>query len=40
MAEELAVERGGLPEGSRKSDHDLSTLKKKGDMGRDEFKMK
>ena len=32
MAEELADERGGrLPEGSRKSDHDLSVMKGKAE---------
>merc|ERR1719318_2172591 len=37
MAEELAVERGRLPEASKKSDHDLSTLKKKADLGRSDY---
>ena len=40
MAEELAEERGGLPEGSKKSDHDLSTLKKKAELGRPDFALK
>jgi betaine-homocysteine S-methyltransferase len=40
MAEELAEEKGGLPEGSDKSDHDLSTLKKKADLGRPDFALK
>ena len=37
IAEELAEERGGLPEGSDKSDFDLKTLKKKADLGRPDF---
>ena len=37
IAEELAEERGGFPEGSDKSDHDLKTLKKKADLGRPDF---
>ena len=37
IAEELAEERGGFPEGSNKSDHDLKTLKKKADLGRPDF---
>jgi len=35
MAEELSEERGKLPAGSRKSDHDLSVLRQKG-IGRPE----
>ena len=37
IAEELAEERGGFPEGSNKSDYDLKTLKKKADLGRPDF---
>ena len=37
MAEELAEERGGYPEGSDKSDYTLKTLKKKADLGRPDF---
>jgi len=37
MAEELAEERGGLPEGSDKSDHDLSSHRRKAELGRPEF---
>ena len=37
ISEELAEEKGGLPEGSDKSDHDLSVLKKKADLGRPDF---
>ena len=37
IAEELAEERGGFPEGSDKSDFDLKTLKKKADLGRPDF---
>ena len=37
IAEELAEERGGFPEGSNKSDFDLKTLKKKADLGRPDF---
>lgn len=37
IAEELAEERGKLPEGSRQSDHDLSVHRKKGELGRPEF---
>jgi len=37
IAEELAEERGGFPEGSEKSDFDLKTLKKKADLGRPDF---
>ena len=37
VAEELAEERGRLPEGSQKSDFDLKTLKKKADLGRPDF---
>jgi len=40
IAEELAKERGGLPEGSEKSDHDLRCLKKKADLGRPDFAYK
>ena len=40
MAEELEEERGGFPEGSDKSDHDLSTMKKKADRGRPDYAMK
>jgi len=40
MAEELAEERGGLPVGSDKSDHDLKTLKKKAELGRPDFALK
>jgi len=40
IAEELASERGRMPQASRKSDYDLSVLKKKGDMGRKEFQKK
>ena len=40
IAEELAKEKGGLPEGSDKSDHDLSVLKKKSDLGRTDFSNK
>ena len=37
IAEELANEKGGLPEGSDKSDRDLSVLKKKADLGRPDY---
>ena len=37
IAEELAEERGGYPEGSDKSDYTLKTLKKKADLGRPDF---
>jgi len=37
IAEELAPERGGRPEGSCKSDYDLSILKRKGELGRKVF---
>ena len=37
IAEELAKERKRLPEGSDKSDHDLSTMKTKADIGRTDF---
>ena len=40
MAEELAEERGGFPEGSDKSDHDLRTMKRKADLGRPDYAMK
>lgn len=40
MAEELAKERGRMPEGSDKSDHDLATLQQKADLGRPDFKGK
>lgn len=40
MAEELAKERGNLPEGSDKSDHDLSNHRKKEEAGREEYKGK
>jgi len=40
MAEELAQERKGFPEGTDKSDHDLSTMKKKADLGRPDYAMK
>jgi len=37
VAEEFAVERGTIPEASRKSDRDFSVLKKKEESGRPEF---
>ena len=37
IAEELAEERGGYPEGSDKSDYTLKTLRKKADLGRPDF---
>ena len=37
IAEELAEERKCLPKGSEKSDYDLSTMKKKADLGRTDF---
>ena len=37
IAEELAKERKRLPEGSDKSDYDLSTMKTKADIGRTDF---
>lgn len=40
MAEELSKERNSIPKASRKSDLDLSVLKKKEDLGRPEFKGK
>ena len=40
IAEELAEERKGFPEGTDKSDHDLSTMKKKADLGRPDFAFK
>ena len=40
IAEELAEERGGCPEGPYKSDHDLSTMKRKADLGRPDYAMK
>ena len=40
MAEELAPERGGLPSGSEKSDHDFTILTKKAVVRPDEFGQK
>ena len=40
IAEELAKERKRLPEGSDKSDHDLSTMKTKADIWRTDFAIK
>ena len=37
MAEELAAERGELPAGSEKSDHDFSTFKAKAKGRPEEF---
>ena len=40
MAEELSAEREGYPLASAKSDYDLSTLKKKADLGRPDYALK
>ena len=40
IAEELVEERKGFPEGTHKSDHDLSTMKKKADLGRPDYALK
>ena len=37
MAEELSPERGHLPAGSDKSDHDLSLLARKAEIRREQY---
>ena len=40
MAEELSTEKGCYPLASAKTDLDLSTLKKKADLGRSDYERK